>query len=119
MCALYNIVLCADEIATNAVRHSASGRPGAGFFVTIRYADHTIRIEVADNGPAAYSIPGTDDMYDDEYEDTGGRGLLLVEALTQWSGYEATPYGGLAWFEYTLRAHRVPGSRFVPSTREE
>ena len=112
--ALYNIVLCADEIATNAIRHTASGRPGAQFFVTVRYADHTIRIEVADDGPAASPIPGTDnkheDKHEDEYEDTGGRGHLLVEALTQRWGYEATPYGGLAWFEYTFtpNAHSGP-----------
>lgn len=94
--ALYNILLCVDEIATNAIRHTSSGRPGGRFVVTIRLAAHTARIEVADEGPSQHATPSVDDEYDD-----GGRGLLLVEALAQWPGYEKTRFGGLAWFEYT------------------
>lgn len=93
--ALYNIVLCADELATNAIQHTQSGRPGGCFFVTVRPAQ-TVRIEVADAGPLADPAP-----LDSDYDDTG-RGLVLVDALAHWSGYEETRFGGLAWFEYAV-----------------
>lgn len=111
--ALYNIVLCADELAANAVRHTASGRPGGRFLVTVRMAGGTVRVEVADEGPAEDPIPAVDDEYD-----AGGRGLQLVEALAHWSGYEATRFGGLAWFECALNVATALDSK-PPATQGE
>lgn len=89
-----DIVLCADEIASNAIKHTLSNRPGGRFVVTVRRAGPTVRVEVADGGPLPHSTPASG------YRDDG-RGLFLVAAIAVWTGYEITKHGGLAWFEYT------------------
>lgn len=94
--AVREIVLCADELAVNAIKYTTSGQPGGRFVVTVRLADHTVRVEVTDAGPTESPLL----VEDDEFLD-GGRGLVLIAALAQWSGYETTQCGGLAWFEYT------------------
>ncbi|MFF5261831.1 ATP-binding protein [Actinomadura viridis] len=39
-----------SEIATNARRYSASGRPGGGVWVVVLYAERRLRVEIQDDG---------------------------------------------------------------------
>jgi serine/threonine-protein kinase RsbW len=85
--------LLASELATNAVRHTASGRGGT-FAVTVRFADNWARVEVQDEGsartPAArsYAMPCE-----------SGYGLGLVDLMaTRW-GHEGGIQGRVVWFE--------------------
>jgi len=84
-------VLCLSEIATNAVRHSASRRPDGTFAVRATASADGVRVEVADAGgpwPA-----------DAEPGGQPGHGLAIVAALaTSWgiSGDERTR---TVWFE--------------------
>jgi serine/threonine-protein kinase RsbW len=85
-----DLVLAASELAANAVLWSASGC-GGQYVVRLRRAPRWARVEVIDEGePPIPSIA-----------DGNGRGLLLVEALTDRSGY--TMENGLrtSWCECT------------------
>jgi serine/threonine-protein kinase RsbW len=67
-------VLCLSELASNAIRHSNSARPGGRFTVRIIPAPGRLRVEVQDQGG-----PWTPDPDSDGH---GGRGLLVVDELT-------------------------------------
>ena len=46
-----DVILCASELATNAIRHSRSGLPGGTFTVQVAVLSGTrVRIEVRDQG---------------------------------------------------------------------
>ncbi|WP_243719602.1 ATP-binding protein, partial [Actinomadura sp. KC06] len=47
---LDDVELMVCEIATNAVRHSASGKPGGGVWVRVLVAAERLRVEVRDDG---------------------------------------------------------------------
>ena len=65
-------ITCLSEIASNAVLHSRSARPGGQFGVRVRRAPGWLRVEVTDEGgPWRREMPG----------DTHGRGLLVVQML--------------------------------------
>ncbi|WP_406284865.1 ATP-binding protein [Embleya sp. NBC_00896] len=81
-------VLLASELATNAVRHAGLGRPFSVVVRRDRTPDGTscVWIEVHDTDPRTPEVvEATDD-------DTGGRGLLLVESLAD--GWESVPEPG-------------------------
>jgi anti-sigma regulatory factor (Ser/Thr protein kinase) len=73
-------LLCLSEVATNAIQHSHSGRPGGQFTVRAAYAPGHLRVEVEDNGgpwqPSA------------RHNDHGGRGLAILTALARWDSTE-------------------------------
>lgn len=75
---LDSILLIVSELVTNAVRHAAVLSPQ----ITIEIAVGTdwIRIGVEDNHPYRPKA------LEAEYGDTGGRGLLLVKAVTAEAG---------------------------------
>jgi anti-sigma regulatory factor (Ser/Thr protein kinase) len=88
------VILCASELAANAVLHSRSRLPGGTFAVRVRInpSDHA-RIEVEDNGGPW--TPGTRDC-------TGHHGLDIVNALaTEWgindNGSTRTIWARFAW----------------------
>src|SRR5437879_258903 len=66
-------LLCVSELATNAVLHSRSGRPGGRFTVCVRARAASVRVAVADEG-------GPWGQQRDSGEQSG-RGLLIVRAL--------------------------------------
>jgi serine/threonine-protein kinase RsbW len=43
-------ILCLSELATNAIRHTASGQPGRTFTVTAESDGHAVILEVRDAG---------------------------------------------------------------------
>jgi serine/threonine-protein kinase RsbW len=82
------IELLTDELVTNVVRH-------VGTPMTLRATaeGETLRIEVDD--------PSTDApvLQRPETYETGGRGILLVDALATHWGTEVHPNGKTVWFE--------------------
>jgi anti-sigma regulatory factor (Ser/Thr protein kinase) len=89
-------VLCASELATNAVLHSRDT-----FDITVRPAGDGVRVEVIDGRPRELPMPfpTTGSALDVTGPATTGRGLLIVAALaTRW-GYTATVTAKSVWAE--------------------
>ncbi len=84
-------VLCLSEIATNAVRHSASRHQGGTFEVRATAADDGLRVEVGDAGGPWFGEP--------EPGVQPGHGLAIVAALaTRW-GIGGDDSARTVWFE--------------------
>lgn len=91
----YEVVLCASELATNAVLHGVP--PGRGYRIQLWLGlDGVLRIEVHDSGDGEPRIPDPDD------EAECGRGLLLVAELADKWGVEARDPGKIVWCEFAL-----------------
>ena len=86
---LDDVLVMLSELATNAVRHA-----GGGFEVALLDTADGVRVEVADSSPSvpqAQWVPAGA---------TSGRGLAIVDALSDAWGVTALEGGGKAvWFE--------------------
>ncbi len=83
--------LLVTEVVANAIRHAG----GDSIDLTVAVDDAAIRVEVGDEGDS-HPVPGTPPGD----EDTGGRGLMIVESLASRWGYEhRPPRGKRVWFE--------------------
>jgi anti-sigma regulatory factor (Ser/Thr protein kinase) len=88
-----DVILLVSELATNAVRHTASGRDGT-FCVLVQAADGRARVEVHDLGsdtaPAVRhaGAPGE-----------SGAGLAVVETIADYWGFHGSQFGRVVWFE--------------------
>lgn len=90
-CPARDDVLCvATELATNAVRHTVSGR-GGWFAVEITWHRPVVRVAVADCG-----APTGPRLVDDPAADHG-RGLVLVRGLSEHTGVIGDHRGRLLW----------------------
>lgn len=90
--------LMVSEVATNAVRHSASGAPGGGVWVTVLLAACKARVEIQDDG-GAETRPAIPERACGE----SGRGLMIVDALAhQWGTWSGTEGRVTVWFEVTV-----------------
>ncbi|MFI5986108.1 ATP-binding protein [Streptomyces sp. NPDC051555] len=96
--------LALTELVANVVRHV----PGRGCAVVILLRPRGLRVEVTDDSPAP-PRPSRDPAPLGE----GGRGLLLVEAVTDRWGTYGTPTGKTVWFE----CDRPKPRRTAPRTR--
>ncbi len=74
------------ELAQNAVRHA-----GSAFTVAVSTDAGSVRIEVADSGPAFPRL--------DSGRARGGKGLVLVDALSTRWGVREVDAGKVVWFE--------------------
>ncbi|WP_185949805.1 ATP-binding protein [Microbispora sp. KK1-11] len=83
--------LIVSELATNAVRHTASARFGGRFIVSIQAEPDQIWIGVTDEGGPG--VPRLVRPTDDE----GGRGLLLVANLADNWGVYGSQAGRTVW----------------------
>ena len=83
-----DLELLTSEVASNAVRHAASE-----FSVIVRYDGAVVRIEVGDGSRA---LPVARNPKPD---DTGGRGMFIVEKLSSSWGVSPTVDGKRVWFE--------------------
>jgi anti-sigma regulatory factor (Ser/Thr protein kinase) len=88
-----DVILLASELATNAIRHTASGKNDT-FCVLVQAVHGVVRVEVHDLGSDTTPVvrrsgsPGE-----------AGAGLGLVEAIaTRW-GFHGSQFGRVVWFE--------------------
>ncbi|WP_392891879.1 ATP-binding protein [Streptomyces sp. LN699] len=83
--------LALTELIANVVRHA----PGQGCSVLILCRPGGVRVEVSDGSHALPRVPGPPGPELSE----GGRGLLLIEAVTDRWGADPNPTGKTVWFE--------------------
>jgi anti-sigma regulatory factor (Ser/Thr protein kinase) len=83
-----------NEMVTNAVQHSRSGLPGGSLEVRLTVTEASVLAEVLDAGPLAVPPVISRDTFAER-----GRGLVLVEALTQAWGANGR---GCWWFWLVL-----------------
>ncbi len=81
--------LALTELVANVVRHV----PGRRCAVLILREPHGLRVEVADGVPGTAAAKAGGEL------DEGGRGLVLVEAVTDRWGVEERAGGKTVWFE--------------------
>ena len=82
------VLLLVSELVTNAVLHARSG-----IEVIVRHGGHRLRIEVGDGSRTTPVLRQHDD------EAMTGRGLTLVEQLSEAWGVERDDDGKRVWFE--------------------
>jgi hypothetical protein len=87
-----DVVTVAVELASNAVRHTASGR-GGWFALEIAWNRFAVRVAVADGGAEAGP------RLVDEPMSECGRGLQVVHALSSRTGVTGDQTGRLVWAE--------------------
>ncbi|MEV4457022.1 ATP-binding protein [Microbispora sp. NPDC049633] len=83
--------LIVSELATNAVRHTASARFGGKFIVSLQAEPDQVWLGVTDEGGP--EVPRLVRPADDE----GGRGLLLVASLADNWGVYGDQAGRTVW----------------------
>ena len=84
--------LIVSELATNAIRHSASNRFGGRFHVLIHSEHYLVWVGVADEGG-----PRAPQMLAPDEQDERGRGLLLVATLADSYGVRGDETGRTVW----------------------
>ncbi|WP_051712513.1 ATP-binding protein [Spirillospora albida] len=102
---LDDVDLLVCEIATNAVRHSASGRPGGGVWVTLLVSAARLRVEIQDDGGSRGRpvIPAQSSAWNE-----CGRGLLMVRELAdRWGTLRGVDGRHVVWFELQADGDRV------------
>ncbi|PSK90269.1 anti-sigma regulatory factor (Ser/Thr protein kinase) [Murinocardiopsis flavida] len=102
-------VLIISELATNAVRHTRSGRGGT-YALTLETDPDHVRIWVMDEGAAAIPFPRCADR---DHDEEGGRGLAIIQACADESGpvVTATATGYTAAIHLTTPGTRSGGGR--------
>jgi anti-sigma regulatory factor (Ser/Thr protein kinase) len=92
-----DVILMADELASNAVQHSNSRASGGtfGLRVLVRRGE-SVRVEVADAG-GRWARPGLAGGATDG-NTLGGRGLRIVEVLAVAWGVKGDETGRTVWF---------------------
>lgn len=102
-----DVVLCVSELVTNALVHGVP--PGRRLRLLLRYDGCVLRVEVHDSGP------GVPHVVDDA--DEGGRGLLLVAALSDKWGVRERESGKAVWCEFGSgpvgRCHELGGEKVL------
>jgi anti-sigma regulatory factor (Ser/Thr protein kinase) len=87
------VELMASELATNCVNHAQTC-----FEFTIEEAKRQIRVEVRDTGP------GRPEPRSPTPSERTGRGLRIVEAMSETWGIELSPSGKTVWFTVPQQA---------------
>jgi anti-sigma regulatory factor (Ser/Thr protein kinase) len=95
--------LLTSEVVTNAVLHA-----GTDVTVDVARDDDCVRIEVFDGSPR---MPMPVLVSRDA---TSGRGLSIVDALSNSWGMESRPGGKVVWFEFPAAVALVPDERPLP-----
>jgi anti-sigma regulatory factor (Ser/Thr protein kinase) len=88
-----DIQLCVSELASNALAHGTAA--GHGFLLKIEADDDFVRLEVHDS---RNSLP---EVRHPQETDTSGRGLLIIEELSDgWGVEERRPFGKVVWSRF-------------------
>ncbi len=97
---LDDVLVLTSELASNAVKHSASGDGGQlAVIVAMCESGCCTRVQVDDQGGA--SEPRLHPSEDHEVTMTGGRGLRIVDVLADAWGVDGDELGRSVWFEIT------------------
>ncbi|WP_194917593.1 ATP-binding protein [Catenulispora rubra] len=101
-----DVVLVASELATNAIRHTASGLPGGTFTLHLAVFTDRWRVRVDDAGGATEpQVRSVDDC-----EDEAGRGLAMVAGLSSTWGVLGDRNARGVWAEIPIPAAVVTSS---------
>jgi serine/threonine-protein kinase RsbW len=100
----HDVALCATELATNAIRHTASGR--GVFAIELSWTGMTIRLAVADDGAPTGPVLR---RHDPDALAEAGRGLGVVASLCERYGAEGDNHGRVVWAHF--RSAVVPASQ--------
>ncbi|WP_197508437.1 ATP-binding protein, partial [Mycobacterium sp. E735] len=90
-----DIVLVVNEACTNCVEHAYSEQPSGAMSLDVGLADGEIRARITDRG--SWKTPAAD-------PGNGGRGLLLMRALSNAMELDCTPTGTTADITFRLPA---------------
>jgi serine/threonine-protein kinase RsbW len=104
-----NVTSVADELASNAIRHTRSGNDGGQFTVEITRHGLLVRVTVTDDG--APSRPQLVDDPDSEH----GRGLVVVNALAVRAGVHGDRQGRRVWADIGWDASSPASAMPAPS----
>jgi serine/threonine-protein kinase RsbW len=85
------VLSVATELGSNALEHTASGKPGGSFTVEVAWHQSVVHVAVADGGS-----PGDPRLIED-LDQERGRGLLLVHGLSVRAGWTGDERGRVAW----------------------
>ena len=99
-----DVITVAVEFATNAIKHTASGRDGC-FAAEIAWHHTVVRIVIADQG-----APSGPRLVDDPLAEHG-RGLQVVHALSARTGVAGDPRSRLMWAEVPWTGGAPGGTR--------
>lgn len=94
--------LIVSELATNAVRHSASGRFGGCFTVAVQADRGRIWLGILDQGGQRTPHP-----LPPQADEEGGRGLALVAALAASWGVTGDEQGRIVWATLNLTSEKT------------
>ena len=86
-----DVLSVAVELASNALEHTASGKPGGSFAVEVAGNRSMVHVAVADGGSPCE--PQVIEDPDGEH----GRGLLLVDGLSARTGWTGDERGRVVW----------------------
>jgi anti-sigma regulatory factor (Ser/Thr protein kinase) len=100
--------LMTSELATNSVRHAHSD-----FELAILRSRDEIRVEVSDHGP------GQPIMRSPTPREQSGRGLRIVQELSENWGISPSPNGKLVWFTLPVRTHAGEHKSRSTASREQ
>ncbi|MER7709372.1 ATP-binding protein [Streptomyces werraensis] len=104
--------LCVSELVSNIVTHVGTGTPGS---LVLSAEGARLRVEVHD--PDTRALPT---LVDAEVEEEGGRGMALVDALTDRWGVQLCDNHKVTWCELATGLTSPAGSTVDPSvTRAE
>ncbi|GAA4147184.1 ATP-binding protein [Actinomadura keratinilytica] len=85
---LDDVLLAADELAANALRHTRSGQDGGSFTVEVLRCDGQVAVSVADQGGPGVPVPADAS----EWAETG-RGLRTLALLADTWGWHGNAEG--------------------------
>jgi hypothetical protein len=95
--AAHTVALVADELAGNAIKHTASGEPGGEFVLRLARFANRCRVRIDDQGgPSTPSVCAADD------EDEAGRGLTIVAMVSARWGVDGDEQARSVWAEITF-----------------
>jgi anti-sigma regulatory factor (Ser/Thr protein kinase) len=86
-----DVISVATELASNAIKHTASGRGGWFTVEVTQQGPSAVRVAVADSG-----APDGPRVVDDELSENG-RGLMLVQGLSARTGVSGDQRGRVVW----------------------
>lgn len=92
--AVYDLVLAANELATNVAQHGYRGQPGS-LLVQLRVVGDAVEVRIDDTAPPfdPTSAPAPDVTAPLERRAPGGLGIHMVRRMTDELRYRARPGG--------------------------